>query len=85
MLSSNEQYIKFYFDNIGLFSLVSSKLFDKYAYFIDTYSDIQENEKHIIYNELKEEKESFMLTDYIKDLGRQEGSTLVLSPFSDDR
>ena len=64
---------------LGLFKLVSSSLYNKYIYFIDIYSEIEEDEKQILFNKLQENKETAMLSEYIKDLGRQEGNTLILA------
>jgi len=63
----------------GLFQLASSLLFEKYVYFIDTYSEIKEEEKVIIYNELKNKKDTVMLAQYIKELGLEEGRTSILN------
>ncbi len=58
---------------LGLFELTSSKLFDKYAYFIDVYANVHQEERKRIYRELKETEETLMLYEYIKDKGFQQG------------
>lgn len=58
---------------IGLHQLVSSGLFEKYIYFIDTYAKVTFKEQKILCQELMASEETAMLADYIKDIGRKEG------------
>lgn len=58
---------------LGLFELTSPQLFDKYAYFIDVYANIQKEERNRIYRKLKQTEETYMLYQYIKDKGFQQG------------
>ncbi len=58
---------------LGLFELTSPQFFDKYAYFIDVYANIQKEERSRIYRKLKQTEETFMLYQYIKDKGFQQG------------
>jgi hypothetical protein len=48
-------------------------LVEKYADFIDIYVEITEDEKEDIVNSLTENKETVMIAQYIKQLGREEG------------
>ena len=57
----------------GLFQLASLPLFEKYTDFIDIYADVSEEERDEICQELSENKETVMIAQYIKDMGRQEG------------
>lgn len=57
----------------GLFQLATPMLFDKYIDFIDVYAEIKQNEREQIYSELKEQKETAMLAQYIKEKGIREG------------
>jgi len=58
---------------IGLFQLVSAALFSKYVDFIDVYAEITDEEQEILYEEIKEDKETAMLAQYIRNKGFQEG------------
>ncbi len=58
---------------IGLYQLVSAALFSKYLHFIDTYADVAPEEQQLLYNTLTEQKETAMFSEYIKELGREEG------------
>lgn len=57
----------------GLFQLATPMLFDKYVDFIDLYAEIQKDERKTIYSELKEQKETSMLAQYIREKGVREG------------
>ena len=57
----------------GLFRLAAPMQFDKYINFIDIYAEIEETEREHIYSELKEQKETAMLAQYIKEKGIKEG------------
>ena len=61
---------------IGLFQLVSAALFTKYVDFIDVYAEISDEEREILYQETKEDKEVAMLAQYIRDKGRQEANIM---------
>jgi len=58
---------------LGLYALVSTKLFDKYSYFIDTYSEIDDDEKKNIENEIYENKETVMIAQYFREQGQEIG------------
>jgi hypothetical protein len=58
---------------LGLFELVSSSLFDKYIDFIDIYAEIEESEHLELYKQLEQKKETFMLAQYIREQGMQQG------------
>jgi len=55
---------------MGLYTLVSSKLFDKYSYFIDVYSEIDDDERKLIESEIYEEKETVMIAEYFREQGQ---------------
>ncbi len=57
----------------GLYELASRGLFEKYMHFIDFYSEIKEEEREEIYNNVIEKKETVMLAQYILDKGKKEG------------
>ena len=57
----------------GLFQLVTRGLFDKYVDFIDVYSEIDDQEQQLLYEDILQHKETAMLAQYIKEKGRQEG------------
>jgi len=54
----------------GLFQLVKMDLFTKYSYFIDVYSEIDENERKLIENEISEKKETVMIAQYFTEKGQ---------------
>jgi len=58
---------------LGLFQLASRMLFEKYTEFIDVYAKIQPEEQETICDDIMEHEETAMLTQYIKNLGRDEG------------
>ncbi|WP_052813156.1 DUF4351 domain-containing protein, partial [Desulfonatronum thioautotrophicum] len=58
---------------LGLFQLASRALFAKYVDFIDVYAEVQPEEQKALYEDIIEHKETTMLAQYIKDLGRVEG------------
>jgi predicted transposase YdaD len=57
----------------GLYQLASKMLFDKYIDFIDTYAQIEDNEREEIYKKITEHKETAMLAQYIREKGFTEG------------
>ncbi|TVR00937.1 MAG: hypothetical protein EA399_02910 [Desulfovibrionales bacterium] len=57
----------------GLFQLASRVHFEKYVDFIDVYAEVQPEEQKALYDDIIEHKETAMLAQYIKDLGRVEG------------
>ncbi|WP_035240303.1 hypothetical protein [Desulfobacter vibrioformis] len=57
----------------GLFQLATRGLFDKYADFIDVYSEISDQEQQQLYETMIQHKETAMLAQYIREKGRQEG------------
>jgi hypothetical protein len=61
---------------IGLFQLVSAALFTKYVDFIDIYAEISDEEREILYEETKEDKEVAMLAQYIRNKGGQEANIM---------
>jgi len=58
---------------IGLFQLTTALMFEKYTEFIDLYTGLPEEERETIYQELSEEQETAMITEYFKEKGIQEG------------
>jgi len=60
---------------IGLFQLASAILFDKYADFIDTYAEVSDEEKGIVFQEIREHKETVMIAQML----RNEGHVMMLS------
>jgi hypothetical protein len=50
----------------GLYQLLPVMLFEKYA-------DVSEDERDVIYREPEEHRESLMITQYIKEIGKKEG------------
>ncbi|WP_052812885.1 DUF4351 domain-containing protein [Desulfonatronum thioautotrophicum] len=60
---------------LGLYQLTSRAHFEKYIDFIDIYAQVQPEEQEVICAEIMENKETAMLAQYIKDLGRTEGRT----------
>ncbi len=56
----------------GLFQL-APVLFDKYVDFIDVYAEIREAEREELYKDLFEQKETVMLTQYIREKGILQG------------
>jgi len=68
---------------IGLFQLVSMDLFSKYSYFIDVYSEIDEDEKKCIEDEISEKKETVMIAQYFTEkgqkIGQKNGEMSILS------
>ncbi|WP_153306945.1 DUF4351 domain-containing protein, partial [Desulfonatronum thioautotrophicum] len=58
---------------LGLFQLASRAHFEKYVDFIDVYAEVQPEEQKALYDDIIEHKETAMLAQYIKDLGRVEG------------
>lgn len=57
----------------GLFHLTTALMFDKYTEFIDLYAGLQNEERDTIYQELSEDQETAMITEYIKEKGIQQG------------
>lgn len=57
----------------GLFQLTSALMFEKYTEFIDIYSGIPDEDRESIYQELSEDQETAMITQYIKEKGIQQG------------
>lgn len=64
---------------LGLFQLAPRILFDKYTDFIDIYAEISEKERDELYHELEEREETAMLSQYIKEKGKQEGVLLGIT------
>jgi len=62
----------------GLFQLTKPMLFDKYVDFIDIYAEVSEKERKHIVCELKEQKETAMLAQYIREEGVLIGETNLL-------
>lgn len=62
----------------GLFQLTSAFMFEKYTEFIDVYSGIPDEERESIYQELSEDQETAMITEYIKEKGIQQGEIQIL-------
>ncbi len=58
---------------LGLYQLASRAHFEKYVDFIDVYAEVQPEEQKALYDDIIEHKETAMLAQYIKDLGRVEG------------
>ncbi len=58
---------------LGLYQLASRVNFEKYVDFIDVYAEVQPEEQKALYDDIIEHKETAMLAQYIKDLGRVEG------------
>ncbi|GAB6059425.1 DUF4351 domain-containing protein [Desulfonatronum parangueonense] len=58
---------------LGLYQLASRAHFEKYVDFIDVYADVQPEEQKALYDDIIEHKETAMLAQYIKNLGRDEG------------
>ena len=58
---------------LGLYQLASLGLFEKYVYFIDIYAQVQPEEQEALCAEIMENKETAMLAQHIKNLGRDEG------------
>ncbi len=58
---------------LGLFQLASKTLFAKYVDFIDIYAQVQPEEQQALCAEIKEKKETAMIAQYFKDMGRDEG------------
>ncbi|WP_080805100.1 hypothetical protein, partial [Desulfamplus magnetovallimortis] len=58
---------------IGLFQLAALSLFEKYVPFIDLYAEVKSEEQRQLCQELFQHKETAMLAEYIKDMGRKEG------------
>ena len=58
---------------LGLYQLASKTLFAKYVDFIDIYAQVQPEEQQALCAEIMENKETAMLAQYIKDMGRDEG------------
>ncbi len=58
----------------GLFELVNTGLFDKYVNFIDVYSEIGDQEQQQLYENMIQHEETVMLSQYMRERGRQEGS-----------
>ena len=58
---------------LGLYQLASKPLFAKYVDFIDIYAQVQPEEQQALCAEIMENKETAMLAQYIKDIGRDEG------------
>ncbi len=58
---------------LGLYQLASRAHFEKYVDFIDVYAEVQPEEQKALYDDIIEHKETAMLAQYIKDLGRNEG------------
>ncbi len=65
------QHIEFVRQEPKKFKLSDSGL--KYVYFIDTYAEVSEKERKEIYDKISQQKETIMLAEYIKDIGRKEG------------
>ena len=57
----------------GLFQLATRGLFDKYVEFIDVYSDISEQEQQQLFETISQDKETVMLSQYMREKGRREG------------
>jgi hypothetical protein len=64
---------------IGLFQLVSASLFTKYVDFIDVYAEITSEEREILYQETRENKETAMLAQMFRNEGALEASTMIMS------
>ncbi len=64
---------------IGLFQLASAILFDKYADFIDTYAEVSDEEKGIVFQEIREHKETVMIAQMLRNEGFQEASRAFLN------
>ncbi len=62
----------------GLFQLATPMLFDKYVDFIDIYAEVSEKERKHIVCELKEQKETAMLAQHIREEGVLIGETNLL-------
>jgi hypothetical protein len=58
---------------LGLYQLASRPNFEKYIYFIDIYAKVQPEEQEAICSDIMKNKETAMIAQYIKDLGRTEG------------
>jgi ribosomal protein S18 len=58
---------------LGLYQLASRAHFEKYVDFIDVYAEVRPEEQKALYEDIIEHKETTMLAQYIKDLGRVEG------------
>ena len=58
---------------IGLFQLASAILFGKYADFTDTYAEVSEEERGIIFQEIREHRETVMIAQIFRNEGFQEG------------
>ncbi len=79
----DETYLHFKYNPVKLFNL------DNYIDFIDSNVQIGDNEYERIYKRLMENKETAMLSQYIKEKGfiegirkgRVEGSAVILSKF----
>ncbi|SMP83430.1 protein of unknown function, partial [Desulfonatronum zhilinae] len=63
---------------LGLFQLASRAHFEKYVDFIDVYAEVQPEEQKALYDDIMEHKETTMLAQYIKDLGRVEGRQAII-------
>ena len=61
---------------IGLFQLAALPLFEKYVPFIDLYAAVRPEEQNHLYKELLQHKETTMLAEFIKDIGRKEGEKI---------
>ncbi len=57
----------------GLFQLASRGLFNKYVDFIDTYAEVNPQEKEEMYHHIVQHKETVMLAQYIRELGWKDG------------
>ena len=58
---------------LGLYKLTTNMLFEKYIDFIDVYAQIQPDERDSLYNEIIQHKETAMLSQFIKNIGKKEG------------
>ncbi|OQY60114.1 MAG: hypothetical protein B6245_03165 [Desulfobacteraceae bacterium 4572_88] len=52
---------------MGFFQLASAILFDKYADFMDTYAEVSDEEKGIVFQEIREHKETVMIAQMLRN------------------